>query len=68
MEDVKTCDMRVIKEGKKPTKEIEMTCDRCGCVFAYERGDVYYSQRDVESYVYCPTCKLVIDVEPFPNY
>ena len=60
--------MRVIKEGKKPTKEIEMTCDRCGCVFAYERGDVNYSQRDVESWVHCPTCKKAINVEPFPNY
>ena len=60
--------MRIIKEGKKPTKEIEMTCDRCGCVFAYERGDVNYSQIERDSWVYCPTCKQAIEVEPFPTY
>lgn len=29
--------MRIIKGGRKPPKEIEMECDRCGCVFAYEK-------------------------------
>ena len=60
--------MRIIKEGKKPVKEIEKQCDRCGCVFAYERGDVNPTQIEYHCWVYCPTCKKAINVEPFPNY
>ncbi|MDE6649283.1 MAG: hypothetical protein K2K45_05075 [Muribaculaceae bacterium] len=59
--------MRVIKEGKKPVKEIEKQCDRCGCVFAYERGDVNSDQRE-GCWVYCPTCKKALSVNYFPNY
>lgn len=38
--------MRIIKEGKLPPKEKEMTCPECGCVFMYDdhrlafRGDI----------------------------
>lgn len=59
--------MRVIKEGKKPTKEIVKTCGRCGCEFAYERGDVHSDQRE-GAWVYCPTCKQAISVDYFPSY
>ena len=60
--------MRVIKEGKKPTKEIEKTCDQCGCVFAYERDDVHYIDQREGCFVYCPTCKKALSVNYFPNY
>lgn len=39
--------MRIIKEGKKPVKEIEKQCDRCGCVFVYERGDVKVASQSI---------------------
>ncbi len=62
--------MRVIKEGKKPPKEIEKECGQCGCVFAYERGDVKSATQYnyTEHYVICPTCKKAIGVDYFPNY
>lgn len=62
--------MRIIKEGKKPTKEIEMTCDQCGCVFSYERGDVQsvVQYGDTHYWVDCPTCGNRIFVKPYPKY
>lgn len=60
--------MRIIKEGKKPKTEIETTCERCGCVFAYESKDVRYDQRETASWVKCPQCGKVIVVEPFSRY
>lgn len=62
--------MRVIKEGRTPTKEIEKTYKQCGCVFAYERGDVQSeTQYNETSYwVECPTCHAALDVKRFPNY
>lgn len=62
--------MRIIEEGRKPPKEIEVVCKRCGCVFAYERKDVQCTRQynDAEYYVVCPTCKRIIPVKPFPNY
>ena len=70
MADVKTCDMRMIKEGRKPTKEIEKTCKQCGCVFAYDKKDVHCGSQYNESYfwVICPTCGKQISVDRFPNY
>ncbi len=62
--------MRVIKEGRKPLKEVEQKCARCGCEFAYERDDVENVEQYNEShyYVICPTCKNHIYVDPFPKY
>lgn len=62
--------MRIIKEGKKPVKEIEKQCDRCGCVFAYNKKDIQStSQYNEWSYwVTCPTCGRVIFVKHFPDY
>lgn len=60
--------MRIIKGGRKPPKEIEMECDRCGCVFAYEKEDVQYDQYEDDRYVLCPNCHKAFDVEPFPDY
>lgn len=60
--------MRVIKEGRKPVKEIEKTCDQCGCVFAYERGDVHCIDQREGCFVYCPTCEKALSVGYFPNY
>ena len=36
--------MRIIKEGKLPPKEKEMTCPECGCVFMYDRSDIHSDQ------------------------
>ncbi len=62
--------MRIIKEGRKPPKEIEVTCEQCGCIFAYERKDLQCSRQynNAEYWVECPTCKKMIFVEPFPKY
>lgn len=61
--------MRIIKEGKMNLpKEVEKTCEHCGCVFAYEKEDVkngvtlYPDCRKVD-YVLCPTCGENIEVE-----
>ena len=54
--------MRVIKEGKLPPKEKEMTCPECGCVFMYERSDVHSDQGE-GGWVVCPTCKKYIAVD-----
>lgn len=54
--------MRIIKEGKLPPKEKEMTCPECGCVFKYERADVHSDQHE-GCWVVCPTCKNYIDVD-----
>lgn len=59
--------MRIIKEGKKQVKEIIMTCRRCGCEFAYDRGDVLFDQRE-GNWVVCPTCKAYLGVGSFPTY
>lgn len=53
--------MRIIKEGKLPSKEKEMTCPECGCVFMYERSDIHSDQRDGD-FVICPTCKTHINI------
>ena len=62
--------MRIIKEGKPPTKEIIKICDTCGCEFAYERSDVKWSgsQWDDFHYVICPYCGRQIEVDNFPVY
>ena len=53
--------MRIIKEGRLPTGEIEKTCHVCKTVFAYESADV---ERDRDGhYVECPFCKAFVDVE-----
>lgn len=62
--------MRIIKEGKKPAKEIEITCDRCGCVFTYNEKDISSTRLYNESHywVTCPTCGSMIVVKPFIGY
>ena len=57
--------MRIIKEGRKPPTEIEKTCPRCGCVFAYERGDVVFGGG--RHGVFCPTCNDIIFVNEIPG-
>lgn len=53
--------MRIIKEGKLPSKEKEMTCYMCGCVFMYDLySDIHSDQRD--DFVICPTCKTHINI------
>lgn len=56
--------MRIIEEGKLPSKEKEMKCDNCGCVFMYDRSDIKSDQREGD-WVECPTCKKFITVERF---
>lgn len=62
--------MRIIKEGKikELPKEVEKTCDECGCVFAYEEDDLRQGMtlwpncRDIV-FVRCPFCGKSIEVE-----
>lgn len=58
--------MRIIKKGKDAQKEIEMICERCGCVFAYEAKDVNFGHNAGDTYIICPHCKQPIEVKPFP--
>lgn len=60
--------MRIIKEGCKPKIEVEETCERCGCVFRYTKGDLEYDQRNDESWVTCPCCGKAIVVEPLNEW
>jgi len=55
--------MRVIKQGKLPLKEVKERCDKCGCIFAYERGDIHSDMREGGTWVICPTCKNRILIE-----
>lgn len=55
--------MRIIKQGKNPVTERRITCNKCDCVFEYERNDMHDSQRDPKPWVYCPWCNNVIEVE-----
>lgn len=63
--------MRIIKPGREPKKEIELTCERCGCVFAYGKEDVRPTgdpSVKVKDCVICPHCGELIYVEPFSGY
>lgn len=65
--------MRVIKEGKKPPKEIETSCPQCDCEFAYTKEDVKCRLVDEfgfaeEHYVKCPYCNMKIGVDKYPDY
>ena len=53
--------MRIIKEGKKPIKEWQVTCKDCGCIFVFDNRDVKSDQREGDLVV-CPTCKKCITV------
>lgn len=63
--------MRIIKPGREPKKEIELTCERCGCVFAYGKEDVKSTTVEynyIYYFVVCPTCGERIEVEPWSEY
>lgn len=62
--------MRIITPGRKPKKEIEQMCERCGCVFAYNKEDVKVDHQYNESYywVKCPCCDKTIVVKCFDEY
>lgn len=63
--------MRIIKEGREPKKEIEQTCERCGCVFAYSKEDIERECPNVVGmfiHVVCPHCGAQIEVEPWNGY
>ena len=53
--------MRVIKAGIIRKQEWTTTCHNCGCVFAYEKGDIHADQREGD-FVVCPTCRAYINV------
>ena len=51
--------MKIIKQGKKPNKEIKFSCTLCGCEFIAEYGE--YSilddgHNDIEYECDCPNC------------
>lgn len=54
--------MRIIKKGKikELPKEVEETCDECGCVFAYGKEDVKHGNY---VFVTCPFCheRILVD-------
>ena len=64
--------MRIIKEGRKPAKEIEQTCERqlyeipercdmCGCMFTYTEQDIPLG---MYRWVDCPCCGVEIELAP----
>ena len=54
--------MRIIKKGKVPKEEWQTTCKKCGCIFAFDRKDIHYDQRDGD-WVICPTCNEYIGIK-----
>lgn len=44
---------RIISDG---TDTYRATCDECGCVFTYERGDVHHNYMHSADHVSCPQC------------
>ena len=58
--------MRIIKRGREPKKEIEQTCECCGCVFAYTKCDIKHASQydDTLIWVVCPCCWRHIAVKP----
>lgn len=63
--------MRIIKPGRELKKEIEQTCERCGCVFAYGEKDIVKIQDGFGVMfrgVICPCCDKTIIVKPWSVY
>lgn len=63
--------MRIIKQGREPKKEIELTCKRCGCEFAYSKEDVKFDPYDHNGeycYVECPFCGKIIEAEYWSEF
>ena len=54
--------MRIIKKGKVPREEWQITCKKCGCIFAFERRDIQSDRRDGD-FVICPTCNEYIGIK-----
>lgn len=52
--------MKIIKQGKKPNKEVKFTCNECGCEFIAEEGefDISHIGHDYIEYACasCPNC------------
>lgn len=48
--------MRIIKEGRKPKTEWQVTCEECGCVYVFDGGDINYDHKEGDEWVNCPTC------------
>ena len=38
--------MRIIKEGRKPKTEWQVTCEECGCVYVFDGGDINYDHKE----------------------
>ena len=55
--------MRIIKPGIVKDKEWVITCHECGCVFAFDRKDIYPDQKEVVLIVFCPTCRKGINID-----
>ena len=36
--------IKIIKEGTKKPKFYRVECNKCGCVFEYEEGDIFYDE------------------------
>lgn len=62
--------MRIIKRGREPKKEIEQTCERCGCKFAYTKDDTKCASQYNETHIWvvCPCCQHYITVKPWSRY
>jgi len=48
--------IKILARGKPESEKFyQMTCDRCGCIFAFQRTDVNYEDRPCgNGYVDCP--------------
>lgn len=39
----------------------ECTCERCGCIFSFEKEDTYIDYKD-KQFIRCPECQNRIEV------
>lgn len=53
--------MRITKLPERISPEVDKTCFKCKCEFAYLKEDVKFDYRD-GNYVECPCCSVFIAV------
>lgn len=55
--------VKIITPGTRKTT----SCDKCGCVFSYEKEDEKVNAAKFETFVACPQCNAVVPVGEKPR-
>lgn len=51
--------MNIIKQGKLPEENNQITCKKCDTVYEYSSKDLDGDWRDGSQWVRCPVCKEI---------